>query len=286
MPLTATQYGFNSAEAGYPSRGLTGALVTAKSIHKVVVGPSNLILQSPQDPDNAQLDRQGQTKYYARPGQGLVNAAIVSAGSIGSVNQVGLSQSSEIAAGYHYRSFEAGLEPVRAKSHIGKFRQRGDLVDSVVSASYRPNDGVYGNGNDTAGPGTIKGAAPRPALLDGSPDRPERLRHGNLRQAQGRLPAAARRPPSQQPRGAEALSTEKPYGHPGAQRKDAVETSRVSRLFAVLLGGQGVHHRQSAVPQVRPAPNPEVRSRSPGAICPSRFISSRAIGIDPPEVFP
>jgi hypothetical protein len=156
-PLNATEFGFNAAEAGYPSRGLTGALVTANKIHSVVIGPSRLILQTAQDPDVTQLDRQGQTKFYSRPGQALVNAAIVSAGSIGSVNQVGLSQSSEIAAGYHYRSFEAGLEPVRAKAQIGKFRQRGDLVDSVVSASYRPNDGVYGNGNDTAGPGKITG---------------------------------------------------------------------------------------------------------------------------------
>lgn len=156
-PLNASEFGFNAAQAGYPSRGLTGALVTSTHIHTVVIGPSRLILQSPQDPDNAQLDRQGQTKYYARPGQALVNAAIVSAGSIGSVNQVGLSQSSEIAAGYHYRSFEAGLEPVRAKSQIGHYRQRGDLLNSVVSASYRPNDGIYGNINDTAGPGKITG---------------------------------------------------------------------------------------------------------------------------------
>lgn len=157
-PLNATEFGFNAAEAGYPSRGLTGALVVGRSIHKVVVGPSRLILQTGQDPDFTQVDRQGTTKYYARPGQALVNAAIVSAGSIQAVNQVGLSQSSEIAAGYHYRSFEAGLEPVRARSAINKFRQRGDLVDSVVSATYRPNDGIYGNGDDTAGPGVIKGS--------------------------------------------------------------------------------------------------------------------------------
>jgi len=156
-PLNPTEFGFNSAQAGYPSQNLTGALVVGKSIHKVVVGPSKLILQTGQDPDFAQLDRQGQTKYFARAGQALVNAAIVSSKSIGAVNQVGLSQQSEIAAGYNYRSFEAGLEPVRAGSKIGKFRQRGDLLDSVVSATYRPNDGVYGNGNDTAGPGKIKG---------------------------------------------------------------------------------------------------------------------------------
>ena len=157
LPLNPTQFGYNAAEAGYPSEGLTGALVSGTQIHKVVVGPSSLILQSPQDPDNAQLDRQGQTKYYARPGQALVNAAIVSAGSIGSVNQVGLSQSSEINAGYHYRSFEAGLEPVRAKSQIGHYRQRGDLVDSVVTSTRRSNDGIYGNGDDTSGPGKITG---------------------------------------------------------------------------------------------------------------------------------
>lgn len=156
-PLNPTEFGFNSAEAGYPSRGLTGALVTSTKIKHVVIAPSKLILQTGQDPDFAQLDRQGDTKFYPRAGQALVNAAIVSAGSIGSVNQVGLSQQSEIAAGYHYRSFEAGLEPVRAKSTIAHFRQRGDLVDSVVSATYRPGAGIYGSSTSVAGPGIIKG---------------------------------------------------------------------------------------------------------------------------------
>ena len=154
-PTNATQYGFNSAQAGYPSRGLTGALVVGKKIGKVTVGPSRLNLITAQDPDFAQLDRQGSTKYYPRAGQALVNAAIVSAGSIGEVNQVGDSQSSEIDAGNDYRSFANGLEPVRARSQIGKFRQRGDLVDSVVSASYRTNGFNYQGGQ--AGPGTIKG---------------------------------------------------------------------------------------------------------------------------------
>jgi hypothetical protein len=156
-PLNPTEYGTNGAQGGYPSRGLTGALVVGKRIRKVVIGPSRLFLQTGQDPDFAQVQTQGQTTYYPRPGQALVNAAIVSETSIGEVNQVGLSQSSEIAAGYDYRSFVNGLQPVRAKSHIGKFRQRGDMVDSVISASYRPNDNVYGNGNDTAGPGAIQG---------------------------------------------------------------------------------------------------------------------------------
>ncbi len=156
-PLNPTEYGFNAAQAGYPSRGLTGALVTATKIKHVVIAPSKLILQTSQDPDLAQIGRQGDTTFYARPGQALVNAAIVSSGSIGTVTQVGLSQQSEIAAGYNYRSFEAGLEPVRAKSHIGKFHQRGDLVDSVVSATYRPGDGIYGSSASVAGPGAIKG---------------------------------------------------------------------------------------------------------------------------------
>lgn len=156
-PLNPSQYGWNAAQAGYPSEGLTGALVVAQQIGQVEVGPSQLILQTGQDPDFAQAQTQGVTTYYARPGAALVNAAIVSGGSIGEVNQVGLSQQSEIVAGYDYRSFVNGLQPVRTPSHIGSFRQRGDLVDSVVSATYRPNDNIYGNLGDKAGPGAIKG---------------------------------------------------------------------------------------------------------------------------------
>ncbi len=156
-PLNATQYGYNAAQAGYPSRGLIGTLVTSTKIKKTVVGPSNQILQTGQDPTTAQADRQGTTKYYARPGQALVNAAIVSSKSQGQVHVVGTSQNSEINTGYDYSSFTAGLEPVRAKSQIKHYKQRGDLVDSVVTSTYRPNDSIYGNGNDTAGPGKIKG---------------------------------------------------------------------------------------------------------------------------------
>lgn len=156
-PLNPTQYGFNAAEAGYPSRDLTGTLVTATKIKHVVVGAADLTLQTGQDPDLAQLNRQGTTKFYPRAGRALTNAAIVTSKSISSVNVVGDSQNSEINTGYHYRSFEAGLEPVRARSSIRKFSQRGDLIDSVVTATYRPNDAIYGNGNDTAGPGVIRG---------------------------------------------------------------------------------------------------------------------------------
>ena len=106
-----------------------------------------------QDPAIAQTN--GRTNYFARPGQALVNAAIVSSTSIKSLNQVGLSQQSEVNAGYNYRSFDAGLQPVRAGSSIGHYRQRGDLVDSVVSSTFRPNNHVYATG--TAGPGVIKG---------------------------------------------------------------------------------------------------------------------------------
>ena len=155
-PLNPSQYGSNAAEAGYASRGLTGALVKGKKIGKVVVGPSNLALATSTIPANAQ-SIQGTTQYYSFPGQALVNAAIVSGGSIGNVNVVGTSQSSEIAAGYDYRSYTAGLEPVRGNSKIGHFRQRGDLIDSVVSSSYRPSGGTYGTPDDAKGHGSITG---------------------------------------------------------------------------------------------------------------------------------
>ncbi len=192
-PLNPTQYGTNSAQAGYPSRGLLGGLVVAKKIGKVVVGASNLTLLTSTNPAD-QLDATRGQKYFAKAGSALVNAAITSSGSIGSVHVVGDSQSSEIAAGYDYKSYADGLEPVRAASQIKSYKQRGDLIDSVVSASYRPNDQIYGNGNDTAGPGKITGKLQGRTLRDRGANRARQLRGRGLRQGQERLSAAARGP--------------------------------------------------------------------------------------------
>ena len=150
----ATSYGVPDSQRGYASFGLSGGTVTAKHIGRLTAGAANLTRQTPLDPDLIQVRRQGSTVYFTRPGNALTNATIVASKSIGRTTIVGNSQNSEIRSGYHYPSFIAGLEPVRAASHIGKVRQRGSLVNSVVAASYRP--GVNG-GKSVAGPGLIVG---------------------------------------------------------------------------------------------------------------------------------
>jgi hypothetical protein len=157
VPLNATQWGFNSAQAGYPSRGLLGGLVVARSIGKLRVAPANLTFAMPTDPDLMQLYRQGSTTLYARPGSALTNAAIVTQESMNEVTIVGNSKSSQVNSGFDYNSYIAGLDPTRSPSHIRKFRQKGDLIDSVVAASYRPTDGVYGNDDDQPQRGSIEG---------------------------------------------------------------------------------------------------------------------------------
>ncbi len=156
--LNATQLGYNSAQAGYPSRGLLGGLVTAKSIGKVNTAPANLNFQTATDPDVMQKYRKGSTALYARAGAALTNAAIVTKRSIGKVNVVGDAISSQVNSGFDYRSYANGLDPTRSPSKIARYHQRGSLIDSVVAASYRPGpDGIYGTADDVPQTGKIKG---------------------------------------------------------------------------------------------------------------------------------
>jgi hypothetical protein len=161
-----TNLGYNEARRGYPSFGLLGGQIRAASIRKLGVGPNNLILQTPQDPDFMQARRKGSTTYFARPGNALTSTAITTADSIGDVHIVGDSFNSQIAAGFDYKAYIAGLDPTRSPSQIRRFNQRGNLVDSVVSASYSPGpDGIYDDAtgtnvpsaDDIVGPGTIRG---------------------------------------------------------------------------------------------------------------------------------
>ena len=131
--------------------------MTANDIRQLKAAPANLILQTAGDPDYVQERRQGSTRYYSRPGNALTSAIIASSGSIGETTVVGNAVNSEIKAGFHYPSFVAGLEGTRAASRIGPVRYRGDLVDSVVSSTYRPFQRVYGTPADVVGPGSIRG---------------------------------------------------------------------------------------------------------------------------------
>ncbi len=142
---------------GYPASGLAGGVISAEQIGGFHAGPSNLIRQIPPDPNNIQERSTNEVAFRTRPGGALTNVTLASAGSIGETSIVGNLRNSLIASGYDYPSFLQSLDPVRSPSHIAPYTQRGDLIDSVVAASYRPVDGIYGNGNDLAGNGQIQG---------------------------------------------------------------------------------------------------------------------------------
>jgi hypothetical protein len=154
----ATHYGLPDAQRGYPSFGLLGGLITATRIGRIVAAPTGVVLQTPQDPTLALL-HPGTTRFLTRPGWALTNVAITSDHSIGKTTIVGNQQSTEIKSGFNYASYAKGLEGTRAPSVINHYHQRGDLIDSVISATYRPTNGVYGaqGVTDVAGPGAIRG---------------------------------------------------------------------------------------------------------------------------------
>lgn len=155
---SATQLGLPEGQTGFPASGLQGGLVTASRIGRVRVNAANSNLQTASNPDFVQLNRQGYTTYFARPGNALTSSAIVSSGSIGKTRIVGASVNSEVKGGFHYPSFAAGLEGTRSPSRVGPVSVDGDLVNGIVSSTVRPGtNNVYGNRPRIAGPGQING---------------------------------------------------------------------------------------------------------------------------------
>jgi hypothetical protein len=152
-------FGTPAAQNGYAATPgtLGGQITTQANIGKLAVAPSNLFLQVSQDPTQIQSGQNGYPTYVNTPGTAIQSSLITAQGSIGKTHIVGNLVSSEIRSGYNYASAVAGTEPVTNPSSIGPILIRGDLVDSVVAASYRPIDGIFGNGNDIAGDGTITG---------------------------------------------------------------------------------------------------------------------------------
>ncbi len=159
---------------GYPAFGLYGGLIATHQIGSLTAGAANTTFQPVQDPDFAQV-RVGSTRYFTRPGAAMTNAGVLTDGSIGKVDIVGNLFGTEIKAGANYNSFVQGLEPVRQASSIGPLRIRGNLIDSVVSATWRPGaSGFYGQFNpatqttdNQAGPGVIRGNLQQGALYTG-----------------------------------------------------------------------------------------------------------------------
>ena len=141
---------------GFPANGLLGGLVAASSIGNIEAAPGSIIELTSNNPADVQ-SLPGFTKYYGVAGKTLNVAAITTTGNIGSVNLVGDSTQSEIKTGYSATAAFAGQQAYRGASKIAKLRIRGDLVDSVVSASYQPGSLGYGSPGSVAGPGSING---------------------------------------------------------------------------------------------------------------------------------
>jgi hypothetical protein len=162
--IPATSYGVPAGSEGYPAHGLEGGVIRATSIRSLKVGPANYIRQTAQNPQFVQLNRTGSTTdYLANPGTALTNVAVTTDGSINQVHVTGNQLNSEIKTGFNYPSYIAGLQGTRSPSQIRRLRQRGDLVSSVDSATFRPaldtatGQYVYSDATGTAGPGSITG---------------------------------------------------------------------------------------------------------------------------------
>jgi len=153
--LPATIYGTPEGSTGYPADGLSGGTIRATKIDKLTVKPANVLVQTAQNPQFVQLNEQGYPSYAASPGYSLTNAVITTSGSINQVELGGTQLNSEIKTGFDYSAYLAGLEGTRGASRISKLEVRGDLVNTVASASFRPANHHYSHTTGTAGNGEI-----------------------------------------------------------------------------------------------------------------------------------
>ena len=164
--LPATNYGVPLGSEGYPAHGLLGGVVTAKSIRSLKVGPANYTVLTAQNPKFIITgSTRTATPYMVNPGTALTNSAITTQGSIGKVRVTGNQLNTEIKTGFDYQSYLAGLQATREASRIARITQRGDLVNSVDSATFRPAKNtttgqyVYSTTTGTAGNGSITGTS-------------------------------------------------------------------------------------------------------------------------------
>jgi hypothetical protein len=91
----------------------------------------------------------------ASPGYSITNGVITTSGSIGKVSLTGTPLNTEIKTGFDFPSYVAGLEGTRQASRIRALRVKGDLVNTVGSATFRPANNHYDLTTGTAGPGAI-----------------------------------------------------------------------------------------------------------------------------------
>jgi hypothetical protein len=174
--LPATIYGTFSGTAtingktvtfpanSYAALGDLGGLVTATHIDQLDVGPANTIAITPQNPLFVQLYTHGWPIYATTAGEALTNAVITTSGSIGQVNVNGSLLNTEVKTGFDYISFTEGLEGTRAASQIRHLRVDGALLNSDVSATFRPANHHYDRRTGAAGNGSITGHVTGAAL--------------------------------------------------------------------------------------------------------------------------
>jgi hypothetical protein len=189
--LPATQYGYTEGSTGYPAAGDLGGVVSATTIHQLVIGPANTFTQTAQNPEFVQSREQGFPFYQANAGDALTNAVITTTGSIDVANINGSLLNSEIKTGFDYNAYVFGLQGTRGPSHIGHLNVNGSLVNSAISASVRPANNHYSPASGIYGPGKIRGVVTGAALSTGG-----RTGLGNTgagvfaRHLKGRLPAS------------------------------------------------------------------------------------------------
>ncbi len=164
----AATFGTPTSDTSYAAAGLISGQVTATSIRSVKIRAGEVTTQVPLNPDFVQVRGIGTIAYTVRPGAAAVNTLIASSGNIGRVRVTGDVVNSEIKSGFHYPSFAAGLEGTRARSTIAPVRVNGNLVNGVVSATYRPFMNFYGSPNDVRGPGKIVGTVTGAAVNTGA----------------------------------------------------------------------------------------------------------------------
>jgi hypothetical protein len=150
-----TNYGIPKSATGYPAAGDLGGQVRAQSIKKLTVKPANQLVQTAQNPNSVQSREQGYPTYVASPGYSLTNAVVTTSGAIGSVSITGTPLNTEIKTGFDFTSYAAGLEGTRQGSAIKALRVKGDLVNTVASATFRAANNHYDHATGTAGPGQI-----------------------------------------------------------------------------------------------------------------------------------
>ena len=184
-------YGYTEGSTGYPASGDLGGVVSAKHIHKLVVGPASTFTQTAQNPEFVQTREQGFPTYQASPGYALTNAVITTSGSIDNATIAGSLQNSEIKTGFDYAAYVAGLEGTRAASHIGRLQVNGEPGQQRHLGHFPARQQALQPRDRHRRPGLDHGRRHRQGARHRRHDRPGQHRRRRLRPAPQR-PAAGR----------------------------------------------------------------------------------------------